>query len=213
MMHIIGLSNPSHRSHHRCPKLRLRRRHPQEGESAEVEIPAYQAMRGHSRLAERMLAILISGVSTRRYEPILPEMAETVGVSKSQVARATIAAGERLLDDRAGCDFSGLDLLAVWIDGIQLGPYHVICAAGVDDKGHKHVLGLREGATENAEVAKALLEDLAGRGMASSRRRLFVIDGALALRKAVDLVFGVGMPVQRCRNHKLQNVLGHLPEA
>ncbi len=194
-------------------KPRLRRRHPQEGEPAEVEIPAYEAMRGNSRLAERMLKILISGVSTRRYEQILPEMAGTVGVSKSQVSRETIEAGERLLADLAGRDFSGLDLLAVWIDGIQLGPYHVICAAGVDDKGQKHVLGLREGATENAEVATALLEDLAGRGVVSSRRRLFVIDGALALRKAVDLVFGVGTPVQRCRNHKLRNVLGHLPQA
>ena len=92
-------------------------------------------MRGNSRLAERMLEILISGVSTRRYEQILPEMAGTVGVSKSQVSRETIEAGERLLDDLAGRDFSGLDLLAVWIDGIQLGPYHVICAAGVNDKG------------------------------------------------------------------------------
>jgi hypothetical protein len=73
-------------------KPRLRRRHPQEGESAEVEIPAYEAMRGNSRLAERMLEILISGASTRRYEPILPEMAGTVGVSKSQVSR----------DDRGG---------------------------------------------------------------------------------------------------------------
>ena len=104
----------------------------------------------------------------------------------------------------AARDFSELDLLAGWIDGIQLGPYHVICAAGVDDKGHKHVLGLREGATENAEVAKALLEDLAGRGVGSKRRRLFVIDGASALRKAVDLVFGVGTPVQRCRNHTIR---------
>jgi putative transposase len=103
-------------------KPRLRRRNPQAGEPAEVEIPAYEAMRGNSRLAQRMLEILISGVSTRRYEPILPEMAGTVGVSKSQVSRETIEAGERLLDDLAGRDFSGLDLLAVWIDGIQLGP-------------------------------------------------------------------------------------------
>ena len=61
---------------------------------------------------------------------VLPEMAETVGVSKSQVSRETIEAGERLLEDLAGRDFSALDLLAVWIDGVQLGSYHVICAAG-----------------------------------------------------------------------------------
>ena len=160
-----------------------------------------------------MLEIVIAGVSTRRYQKVIPEMDRTVGVSKSQVSRETIEAGERLLEDLAGREFSALDLLAVWIDGVQLGSYHVICAAGVDDQGKKHLLGLREGATENAEVAKSLLEDLAGRGLDSKRRRLFVIDGSLALRKGIDLIFGVGTPVQRCRNHKLRNVLGHLPEA
>jgi putative transposase len=140
-------------------------------------------------------------------------MAETVGVSKSQVSRETIEAGERLLKDLAERDLSKLDILAVWIDGLQLGSYHVICAVGVDAKGHKHVLGLREGATENAVVASALLEDLVARGLDPKRRRLFVIDGSKALRKAIDQVFGTRTPVQRCRNHKLRNVLGHLPEA
>jgi hypothetical protein len=110
-------------------------------------------------------------------------------------------------------DLSKLDILAVWIDGLQLGSDHVICAVGVDAKGHKHVLGLREGATENAVVASALLEDLVARGLDPKRRRLFVIDGSKALRKAIDQVFGTRTPVQRCRNHKLRNVLGHLPEA
>ena len=80
-------------------------------------------------------------------------MAQTAGVSKSQVLRETIEAGERLLEDLAGRDFSVPDLLAVWIDGVQLGSYHVICAVGSMIKGKKHLLGLREGATENAEVA------------------------------------------------------------
>jgi hypothetical protein len=54
-----------------------------------------------------------------------------------------IEAGERLLKDLAERDFSKLAILAVWIDGSQLGSYHVICAVGVDSEGHKHVLGLR----------------------------------------------------------------------
>jgi putative transposase len=194
-------------------KPRLRRKDPKPGEPGEVEIPAYKAMRENGRLADRMLEILIAGVSTRRYQQVLPEMAETVGVSKSQVSRETIEAGERLLKDLAERDLSKLDILAVWIDGLQLGSYHVICAVGVDAKGHKHVLGLREGATENAVVASALLEDLVARGLDPKRRRLFVIDGSKALRKAIDQVFGTRTPVQRCRNHKLRNVLGHLPEA
>lgn len=196
----------------RVQKPRLRRKNPKPGEPGEVEIPAYEAMHKDGRLADRMLEILINGVSTRRYERVLPHMAETVGVSKSQVSRETIDAGERLLKELAERDFSGLDILAVWVDGIQLGSYHVICAVGVDADGHKHVLGLREGATENAEVAKTLLEELVARGLNPARRRLFVIDGSKALRKAVDQVFGPDCPVQRCRNHKIRNVVGHLPE-
>ena len=196
----------------RVTKPRLRKKDPQPGEPGEVEIPAYEAMRKDARLADRMLDILINGVSTRRYEHVLPTMVETVGVSKSQVSRETIEAGERLLKELAERDFSGLDLLAVWIDGIQLGSYHVLCAVGVDAQGYKHVLALREGATENAVVAKALLEDLVARGLDPRRRRLFVIDGSKALRSAIDQVFGSATPVQRCRNHKVRNVTGYLPK-
>lgn len=193
-------------------KPRLRKRRRQEGESGEVEIPAYEALSRDSRLADRMLEIMMAGVSTRRYEQVLPEMAETVGVSKSQVSREFIEAGERLLKELAERDFSEQDILVVYIDGLQFGKYHVICAVGVDSGGHKHVLGFREGATENAAVATALLEDLVARGLSADRRRLFVIDGSKALRKAIDQVFGSQNPVQRCRNHKLRNVLGHLPK-
>ena len=176
----------------RVQKPRLRKRNTLPGESAEVEVPAYQAMQKEGRLADRMLEIMMAGVSTRRHEEVLPEMAEQVGISKSQVSREFIEAGQRMLQSLAEKDLSELDILVVYIDGIQFGKYHVICAMGVDSGGHKHVLGLREGATENAEVAAVLLEDLAGRGLDAFARRLFVIDGAKALRKAINRVFGDG---------------------
>lgn len=137
-----------------------------------MEIPAYAAMRKDARLADRMLEIMIAGVSTRRYQQVLPEMAEQVGISKSHVSREFIESGERLLKQLAQRDFSNHDILVVWIDGVQLGKYHVICAVGVDSQGHKHVLEFCEGATENAEVATALLEDLAARGLNAFRRRM-----------------------------------------
>jgi transposase-like protein len=196
----------------RVDKPRLRRKRRAAGEAGEVEIPAYAALQKDARLADRMLEILMAGVSTRRYADVLPEMAEQVGISKSQISREFIEAGERLLKAVAERDFSETDLLVIYLDGVQFGPYHVICAVGVDDGGHKHVLGFREGATENAEVAKALLEDLVARGVSPFRKRLFVIDGSKALRKAIDQVFGEHNPVQRCRNHKVRNVLAHLPQ-
>jgi len=193
-------------------KPRLRKRHRREGESGEVEIPAYEALQKDTRLADRMLEIMMAGVSTRRYAEVLPEMAQQCGISKSQVSREFIEAGARLLRELSERDFSETDILVVYVDGLQFGPYHVICAVGVDAEGRKHVLGFREGATENAQVATALLEDLVERGVSPFRKRLFVIDGSKALRKAIDQVFGHQNPVQRCRNHKLRNVLGHLPK-
>lgn len=196
----------------RVDKPRLRKRQPDAGEQAEVEIPAYEALRKDNRLADRMLGILLRGVSTRNYREVLPEMAEQVGVSKSQVSRENIDAGERLLQELAERDFSQHDLLILYIDGLRFGDYLVVAAVGVDAAGQKHVLALREGATENAEVAKSLLEELVARGVKPGRRRLFVIDGAKALRAAIVQVYGGDQPVQRCRQHKLRNVLGHLPK-
>ena len=94
----------------------------------------------------------------------------------------------------------------IYLDGIQLGTHTCGCR-----RGHRH-LGMRHGASENTEVTTALLQDLVDRGLDPARRRLFVIDGSKALRKAIAQVFGVGHSVQRCRNHKLRNVLGHLPK-
>jgi transposase-like protein len=88
----------------------------------------------------------------------------------------------------------------------------MIGAMGVDIAGHKHVLGIREGATENAAVATELLEDIVARGVDAKRKMLFVIDGSKALRTAIDAVFGAEQAVQRCRAHKLRNVLDYLPK-
>jgi transposase-like protein len=75
-----------------------------------------------------------------------------------------------------------VDVRIVVIDGMAFREHTVLIALGIDADGKKHVLGLREGNTENARVAKALLRDLMERGLAVDRARLFVIDGAKALR-------------------------------
>ncbi len=79
-------------------------------------------------------------------------------------------------------------------------------------QGRKHVLGLREGATETAAVTTGLLSDLVTRGLPTDRTLLFVVDGAAGLRRAITDVFGSRGVVQRCQVHKSRNVLGHLPE-
>ena len=194
----------------RVKRPRLRRRGKQKG--GELSVPAYEAMQSNTGLGERMLEILLCGVSTRNYARVVPEMAETAGVSKSSVSRECIEASEAELKVLCERRFDDVEILIVYIDGIVLGKYHVIAAVGVDIEGRKHILGLADGATENATVVKGLLEDLVERGVKPDRRRLFVIDGSKALRSAIDAVYGTTNPVQRCRSHKVRNVMGHLPD-
>ena len=180
--------------------------------SREVEVPAYAAMQNRGAMGARMLEILMRGVSTRNYKEVIPAMAETAGVSKSAVSRRVVEASEAEVEALLSRRFDDLKLLVIYIDGLIFGDYTMIGAVGVDLEGNKHVLGIREGATENSTVITELLEDIVSRGVDPKRKMLFVIDGSKALRAAINAVFGSDQPVQRCRAHKLRNVLDYLPE-
>lgn len=182
------------------------------GPGAEVAVPAYAALQDNAALSERVGEILMQGVSTRNYRGVIEETADTVGVSRSSVSRNFIESGERALASLLERRFDRVDILVIYIDGQRFGNYHVITALGVDVKGNKHVLGIYAGATENSTVVKYLLRDLVDRGLDPGCKRLFVIDGSKALRCAIDAIFGSQNPVQRCRNHKVQNVMDHLPD-
>ena len=189
------------------PRLRSKGRRGQE-----VEVPAYAAMQNPTPMGARMLDILLHGVSTRNYKQVIPQMAETAGVSRSAVSRAAIQTSEAEVEALLARRFDELKLLVIYIDGLLFGDYTMIGAVGVDSEGHKHVLGIREGATENSTVVTELLEDIVSRGVDPKRKMLFVIDGSKALRAAINIVFGSHQPVQRCRAHKLRNVLDYLPK-
>ena len=104
-----------------------------------------------------------------------------------------------------------MHLVAINIDGQRFGDHHVISGAGVDRAGDKHVLGIEIGAIENGAAAKKRLVSLRERGFRTDQQYLFVIDGAKALRASIEGVFGGEQPVQRCRNHKMRNVMDELP--
>jgi len=123
---------------------RLRRKG---SKSQEVEVPAYAAMRDQEQMGARMLDTLLHRVSTRNYKAVIPEMAETVGVSRSAVSRAAIEASEAEVKALLNRRFDELKLLVIYIDGLIFDDYTMIGAVGVDVEGNKHVLGIREGAT------------------------------------------------------------------
>jgi putative transposase len=188
---------------------RPRLRHKTEGE---VKVPAYETLRTDRGLSERMLGALLRGVSTRAYQEVLPEMAATVGVSRSSVSRQAIEASAEQLKELQERRWEGVEILVIYIDGQRFASHHIVSAVGVDVEGKKHILGIESGATENAAAVKRLLIHLRAHGLPTDRKYLFVIDGAKALRAAIDEVFGAEQPVQRSRNHKLRNVIDELPD-
>lgn len=181
----------------------------------ELSLPSWRAWSTRDPLNERAFEQMVLGVSTRRYarslEP-LPHEAAVHGIGKSAVSERFVAGTKRKLDELMRRDLSGLGLAALMIDGVRFAEHVILAAIGIDQHGRKHVLGLREGATENAAAVRALLADLIERGLDGDHCLLVVIDGAKALRKAVGEVFGRRALIQRCQAHKRRNVLEALPE-
>lgn len=193
-------------------QLRVQRPRLRDKSGHEVPVPAYERLREDSGIGKRVRDIMVAGVSTRRYASVLPEAAGTVGVSKSTVSRRFIEASAAQLAELNERSLAGAAVLVIYIDGIVVDGHHIIAAVGVDEAGNKHMLGLALGASENAHVVKDLLRRLIERGLDAGLSYLFVIDGGKALRSAIDEMFGERAHVQRCRTHKLRNVLERLPK-
>jgi len=184
--------------------------------NGEVALPSWERFAKEDPLSRRAVEQVLVGVSTRKYarslEPV-PAGMRTRGASRSAVSRRFVAATAEHLEQMARQNLSQIDLVALVIDGLHVGDHVILVALGIDSAGNKHVLGLYEGATENATACKGLLADLAARGMPTERSVLVVIDGSKALHSAVRAVFGPRAIVQRCQVHKRWNVEDHLPES
>ena len=175
----------------------------------EAALKSYRAFQQDGKMQRAVSRQLVRQVSTRNYEGALEDCLAGYGIKKSSVSRQWKAASAAELEKLCSRPVSS-ELVALLIDGKHLRQDCAVVALGVDRAGVKQVLGVWHGASENASVVKALLEDLVERGLDTKRSILVVIDGAKALRKAVRDVFGERALVQRCRIHKGRNVLEHL---
>lgn len=181
----------------------------------ELQLPSYAWAAERDPLDAATLQAIAAGVSTRRYAGTLDELPppeQALSVSKSAVSRRFVALSRQQLAQWLSRSLADIDLPVVMIDGIHFRDRVILVALGIDAKGEKHVLGLREGSTESTRVVRALLSDLVERGLDADRPRLWVIDGGKALRRAIVDCFGATALVQRCQEHKRRNVLEHLPE-
>lgn len=184
-------------------------------DNREHELPTWAWATHEDPLDARAVEQMVVGVSTRKYARSLEKLPEDLNesaTSKSAVSRHFVRQTGRRLKDLLARSIRELDLAALLIDGVHVADHVILVAVGIDVEGRKHVLGLREGATENAVSCTELLSDLVERGLRTDRSLLVVIDGSKALRKAVRDVFGQRAVVQRCQVHKKRNVTEQLPE-
>jgi len=191
---------------------RPRARHIQTGE---ISLPSFQWATHRDPLDTATIAAIAAGVSTRRYGTTLDPLpaGESAGaVSKSAVSRRFVALSSERLEQWLASQLDHVRLPVVMIDGIHFKDRVVLVALGFDTDARKHVLGLREGSTENTRVVRSLISDLIERGLDADTPRLWIIDGGKALRRAITQVFGAGALVHRCQEHKRRNVIDHLPE-
>ena len=186
------------------------------GGSGELPIASYELFSSTEILGKMAMEKMLAGLSTRRYPVGLEPVGQQVdgscsATSKSAVSRKFVAMTETALAELLSRDLSGLDLVALMIDGVHFAESCCVVALGIGIDGVKHPLALVEGSTENATLVTGLLVDLRERGLDVTRPMLVCLDGSKALRKAVLDVLERPV-IQRCQLHKVRNVKDHLPQ-
>ena len=185
--------------------------------TGELSVPSYQAFACTDLLDQLAVERMLAKLSCRRYpaglEPVGTDVEHAAaGTSRSAVSRRFVARTEHALAELLAQDLTGLDLVALLVDGIRVAEHCCVVALGITIDGTKVPLALAEGATENTTVVTEVLVGLRERGLEVTRPLLVVIDGAKALRRAVTEVFDHPV-IQRCQFHKLRNVSDRLPDA
>lgn len=182
----------------------------------ELQLSTYLAAKERELSPQTVLATCVNGTSQRGFPKVAQtlqgtERPEFSHRSKSTVNRYFIRAAKKVLKDLQERSLAGARYLALYIDGVQEQGYHALAVLGLTIDGEKRVLGLREGTSESSEVCRELLVDLLRRGLEIGDRFVAVIDGGKGLSSALREVFGSQVKIQRCRAHKIRNVLEKLP--
>ena len=193
-------------------KVPIRRTRLRNQENREQRLGSYELFQRSTPREHAVWNKMMRGLSTRNYGAVVKDFRQAYGVEKSAVSDKFIEASREKLKELMERPLEELNLCAVLIDGTAFRDRQMIVALGIGHDGRKTVLGLREGATENATVVSELLSELAGRGLDFSLPRLYVLDGGKALAAAVRRHVGEAAVIQRCQVHKRRNVIDHLPD-
>jgi putative transposase len=178
----------------------------------EVRLGSYEMFHRGEPLTETVWEKLMLGLSTRKYDQAVRQFTEAYGLEKSAISEHFIEASRKKLKAMMERRLDKTRLCALLIDATPFQGQQMVAALGIDEYGRKTILGIRQGATENATVVGELLADLVERGLDFSQPRLYILDGGKALSAAVKKHAGESAAIQRCQVHKRRNVLDHLTD-
>jgi len=181
-------------------------------EDKEVRLGSYEMFHRGEPLTETVWEKLMLGLSTRKYGQAVREFSEAYGLEKSAISEHFIEASREKLKAMMERRLEKMRLCALLIDATPFEGQQMVAALGIGEDGRKMILGIRQGATENATVVGELLGDLLERGLDFTQPRLYVLDGGKALTAAVKKHAGEKAAIQRCQVHKRRNVLDHLTD-
>ena len=198
----------------RVPVSRPRARSVDDKELANA---TYEYFADRDPLQRAVMDRMLAGVSTRKFarvgEPVGEQIEQSATATrKSTVSEMFIARTRTALGELMGRRLDDVRLAVMMLDGLDIADRTHVIALGISTEGVKIPLGLWEGSTENATLARTLLADLVDRGLDPEQAILFVIDGGKALRRAIKDVFGEHALVHRCHRHKERNVTDLLPD-
>jgi len=190
----------------RRPRLRSRT-------NQEVPLGSYELFQRSSLLDDTVWQKIMLGLTMRSYGEVVQQFADAYGLEKSTTSEHFVQASRAKLKELMERSLAGLSVAIMVIDGTVFKGQNLVVAIGIDPSGSKRVLGLRQGATENAAVVGALLGELSERGLDFASPRLYIVDGSRAIRAAIRNFAGDAAFVQRCQVHKIRNVTEHVPQA
>jgi putative transposase len=193
-------------------KVPIRRTRLRTADKREQRLGSYELFQRSGPMQAGVWDKMMRGLSTRNYGAVVKDFHNAYGIEKSAVSESFIEASREKVKALMERPLGELRLCAVLIDGTPFKDRQMIVALGIGCDGSKTVLGIREGATENAAVVNSLLSELVERGVDFSTPRLYILDGGKALHAAVRRHAGEAAFVQRCQVHKKRNVVDHLPE-
>ena len=118
----------------------------------EVRLGSYEMFHRGEPLTETVWEKLMLGLSTRKYGRAVREFAEAYGLEKSAISEHFIEASRAKLKDMMERRLDKMRLCALLIDATPFAGQQMVAALGISQDGRKTILGIRQGATENATV-------------------------------------------------------------